>query len=219
LKITSSNSGLLKNLIVSRQPASGFTLLEVLIALLLLVLLAGALYGTYFSVARATSAARERTGQLRDLRVTLDLLRRELSAAWYNSANRRLHFVVEDRDVFGKPASILDFTAFTVQRQGSVPSSDVMSVRYRPLEREENRLILSRQARDLYLESKTEPYPLTGEIEGFLVECHDGNAWVRSWDTALNGRLPRAVRVTVTVLIDDKPMSFNAMVLPRVSGL
>lgn len=219
MKTTSSNNRLLKNFGVFKQPAKGFTLLEVLIALLIMVLLAGALYGTYFSVTRASSAARERTGQLRDLRVTLDLLRRELSAAWYNSTNKRLHFVVEDRDVFGKPASTLDFTAFTVPRQGSAPSSDVMSVRYRPLEKEENRLILSRQARDLYLESKTEPYPLTGEIEGFLVECHDGNAWVKSWDTALNGRLPKAVRVTVTVMVDDKPMSFNAMVLPRVSGL
>lgn len=219
MKTTSSNSRPLKSLVVSKQPAGGFTLLEVLIALLLLVLLAGALYGTYFSVSRATSAARERTGQLRDLRVTLDLLRRELSAAWYNGANRRLHFVVEDRDVFGKPASTLDFTAFTVPRQGSAPSSDVMSVRYHPLERGESRLILYRQTRDLYLESKTEPYPLTGGIEGFLVECHDGNAWVRSWDTALNGRLPKAVRVTITVLVDDRPMSFNAMVLPRVSGL
>jgi len=197
----------------------GFTLLEVLIALLILVLLAGALYGTYFSVTRASSAARERTGQLRDLRVTLDLLRRELSAAWYHSANTRLHFVVEDRDVFGKPASTLEFTAFTVPRQGSVPCSDVMTVRYRPLEREENSLILSRQTRDLYLDSKTEPYPLTGKIEGFLVECHDGNAWLKSWDTALNGRLPKAVRVTITVRDDNGPMSFNALVLPRVSGL
>lgn len=196
----------------------GFTLLEVLIALLMLVILAGALYGTYFSVTRASSAARERTGQLRDLRVTLDLLRRELSAAWYNSANTRLHFVVEDRDVFGKPASTLEFTAFTVPRQGSVPSSDVMTVRYRPLERAENSLILSRQTWDLYLDSKTGPYPLTGKIEGFLVECHDGETWLKSWDTALNGRLPKAVRVTITVRDDTGPMSFNALVLPRVSG-
>jgi len=94
-----------------------------------------------------------------------------------------------------------------------------MTVRYRPLEREENSLILSRQTRDLYLDSKTEPYPLTGKIEGFLVECHDGNAWLKSWDTALNGRLPKAVRVTITVRDDNGPMSFNALVLPRVSGL
>lgn len=197
----------------------GFTLLEVLIALLILVLLAGALYGTFFSVTRASSAARERTGQLRDLRVTLDLLRRELSSAWYNSSNKKLHFVVEDRDVFGKPASTLDFTAFTVPRQGSAPSSDVMNVRYRPQEKEENRLILSRQTRDVYLEADTKPYPLTGWIEGFLVECFDGSAWVKSWDTELNGKLPKAVRITVTVLADDRPMSFSAVVLPRESGL
>ena len=55
----------------------GFTLIELLIALVLLVLLSGALYGTFFSVLRGSDTARERTEQLRDVRVTLDLLRRE----------------------------------------------------------------------------------------------------------------------------------------------
>lgn len=202
-----------------RKSNQGFTLLELLVALVLLAILSGALYGTYFSVMRGSEAARERTEPLRDVRAALDLLRRELAAAYFDRANKRLHFVVEDRDVFGKPASILDFTAFTVPRSGSVPSSDVMAVRYKPVEREAQQLILSRQTRDLYLDTKPLPYPLTEQIEGFLVECFDGNQWVKSWDSTLNAGLPKAVRVTFYVQGGDKPAGFSAIVLPRRVGL
>jgi len=202
-----------------RKSNQGFTLLELLVALVLLAILSGALYGTYFSVMRGSEAARERTEPLRDVRAALDLLRRELAAAYFDSANKRLHFVVEDRDVFGKPASILDFTAFTVPRSGSVPSSDVMAVRYKPVEREAQQLILSRQTQDLYLDTKPLPYPLTEQIEGFLVECYDGTQWVKSWDSTLNAGLPKAVRVTFYVQGGDKPAGFSAIVLPRRVGL
>ena len=72
----------------------GFTLLEVLVALLLLVILSGALYGTYFSLMRGRETAMAKMDARRELSVTLDQLRRELSAAFYNTQNQRLHFVV-----------------------------------------------------------------------------------------------------------------------------
>lgn len=207
------------NIAWSRKSEEGFTLLEVLIAVTLLALLMAALYGTYFSVVRGVEAARERTGPLRDARVTLDLLRRELSSVCYSKSNPRLQFIVEDRDNFGKPASVLYFTAFTVPRPGSVPSSDVMAARYRPVRDESDKLLLSRETRDLYLDLKTMPYPLTGEIEGFLVECYNGKDWVRSWDTRLNENLPKAVRVTLQMKgYGEKPVVFTAIVKVRTGG-
>lgn len=197
----------------------GFTLIELLIALVLLVLLSGALYGTFFSVLRGSDTTRERAEVLRDTRVTLDLLRKELSAAYFDKDNLRLRFVVEDRDVFGKPASTLDFTAFTVPRHGSVPSSDVMESRYETVEKEGNAIILARRTRDLFLDVKPVSYPLTGPIEGFLVECYDGTSWVRSWDTKLNGKLPKAVRITLSLPGREKPTPFTAVVVPRMGGV
>jgi general secretion pathway protein J len=196
----------------------GFTLIELLIALVLLVILSGALYGTFFSVVRGSGAVREQTEPLRDVRVTLDMLRRELSATYFIKGNERLHFVVEDRDVFGKPASVLDFSAYTVPRRGNVPSSDIMEARYEPVEKEGNQIILSRRTRDIFLDVKPVSYPLTGRIEGFLVECYDGTSWVKSWDTALNGSLPKAVRITVLLPGIEKPTPFTAVIVPRVGG-
>lgn len=198
--------------------AEGFTLLELLIALVLLVLLSTALYGTYFSVIRGSEAARERIEPLRDVRATLDMMRREISSAYFNTDNKKLHFIVEDRDIFGKPASILEFTTFTVPRKGSAPSSDLMTVRYEPYEKEENTFIISRKSLDLYLTGEPVAYPLTGVIEGFLVECYDGADWVKSWNTELNGGLPKAVRITMKIKGTDTPVSFTAITVPRVTG-
>ncbi|WP_224984675.1 type II secretion system protein GspJ [Geomonas agri] len=192
----------------------GFTLIELLIALALLVILAGALYGTYFSVVAAREKGGVRMEERRELSTTLGKLHNELASTFYKSAApstgaatttaQRFHFVVEDRDSFGKPASLLQFTALTPPRIDPAPASDVMVVRYAVKELEKNgkeQLTLVREARDLYFDTsvKSVPYTVIDNVEGFLVECWDGNKWVKSWDTALNGSVPKQVRVTVTV--------------------
>lgn len=186
----------------------GFTLIELLIALALLVILAGALYGTYFSVVAAREKGGSRMEERRELSTTLGKLHDELSSVFYKAPiagdqkTQRLHFVVEDRDSFGKPASLLQFTAFAPPRIDPAPASDVKVVRYSVQEKEEDQVLtLAREARDLYLDTsvKSIPYPMVDRLEGFLVECWDGSKWVKTWDTALNSKLPQKVRVTLTL--------------------
>jgi len=203
----------------------GFTLIELLVALALLVILTGALYGTYFSV----TAARERGGQRmesrREISATLGTLHNEIASAFFKagsgpapskpgsatgstagsagSSNSNLPsmlFVVEDRDSYGKPASTLAFTYLAPPRLTPAPTSDLTLVSYTVKEKD-GVLTLRREARDPYLETtvKSTPYPVIEVIEGFLVECYDGSKWVKTWDTALNNRIPKTVRVTVTL--------------------
>jgi general secretion pathway protein J len=202
---------------------SGFTLLEVLVAMLLLVILSGALYGTFFSLTRGRDAATAGMESRREVRTTLDMLRRELSSVWYAQGDKRLHFVVEDRDSFGRPASTLDFTTLFPPRSDSVPSSDQVAVRYQVVERDKengkgNRLELTREVKDLYLTAKAIPYPQMEELEGFLVECYDRGKWVKSWDTAINMGLPKAVRVTIRLREGDSTVEFATTASPRVTG-
>lgn len=195
--------------------SGGFTLLEVLVALLLMVILSGALYGTYFAIVKSRDRAYSSLEPLRDVRATLDLVRREIDSAYYNKNNKRLRFIVEDRDTFGKPSSTLDLTAITTPLSGTVPTSDVEEVRYQPAEKD-GKLLLNREETDVYLNAKPSPYPLMDEIEGFLVECYDGNTWVKSWDTALNNGLPQAVRVTLTIKEGDRTSDFSVIAVPRM---
>lgn len=195
--------------------SSGFTLLEVLIALALLSLVAGALYGTFFALTKGRETATAGMEERRELRSTLDLLRRELSGTWYNKENKRLHFVVEDRDQYGKQASILEFSTIAPPSPDS-GSCDQVVVRYEPLIRD-GKMILARQSRELYLETEPPRYPQMEELTAFLVECYDGAKWVKSWDTAINLGLPKAVRVTVTVKEGERTVDFSAIATPRIT--
>jgi general secretion pathway protein J len=195
---------------------NGFTLLEVLIALALLAVLAGALYGTYFSLIKGREAANEGMEARRELRSTLDLLRREINSAVYSKANTKLHFSVEDRDIFGKPASTLAFTAIAPPQAGGLTVSDQLDLKYEVLEREK-KMILSRQAKDFYYTAEPARYPQMESLEGFLVECKSGDKWVKSWDAALNMGLPKAVRITVTVKEGEKNAEYSVLAAPRIT--
>lgn len=202
--------------------SGGFTLLELLLAMALLVLISATLYGTYFTLVRGRETATAGMESRRELRTTLDMLHRELSAAFYKKENRKddkkfFHFVVEDRDFFGKPASTLDFTTISPPRSGNLPLSDQMEVRYRPLEKD-GKIVLTRQARDVYLTAEPLPYPQMEELEGFLVECFDGGKWVRTWDSKNNvPPLPKAVRVTVRIREGEKTVEFATTASPEIT--
>jgi len=200
----------------------GFTLIEVLIALALLGILAGTLYSTYFTLIKGRESAAEGMEARRELRATLDLLRRELNSAFYKAVQsgttKRLHFSVEDRDIFGKPASRLAFTAIAPPQAGGQAVSDQIDLVYEIVERDK-KMVLSRQAKDLYHPGEPDRYPQMENIEGFLVECLNGDKWVKSWDTANDSqhKLPAAVRVTVTVKEGDNNASYSVLASPRIT--
>lgn len=194
---------------------SGFTLLEVLVAMLLLVIVAGALYSSYFSVLRARERADEGGEQRRELRGTLDLLRREIDGAFYRTDDKRLRFVVEDRDIFGKPASTLELVTVAPPSADERPASDLILVKYGVKERE-RQLGLNREATDLLGSTKPIPYPQMESIEGFLVECYDSGKWVRSWNTELAPKLPERVRITVTVRDGETTADYSVIARPRL---
>jgi general secretion pathway protein J len=195
----------------------GFTLLEILIALLLLVIICGALYGTFFSLIRGREIAVAKMDARRELSMTLDQVRRELTSAIYRADDKRLHFVVEDRDYFGKPASTIDFTTITPPMERGVPSSDQAVIVYRA-EEKEKKLVLYRQEKDLYASSVPVTYPQMTEVEGFLVECNDGDKWLRTWDSALNNRLPKSIRVTISVRDGDRSVNYSTIASPRIGS-
>jgi general secretion pathway protein J len=190
-----------------------------MVAMSLLVILSGALYGTYFALMRGRDTAVTKMEERREISTTLDQLRRELSATFYNKENKRLRFVVEDRDYFGKPASTLDFTAIAPPSEG-LPVSDQMQIAYVPVEKD-GKITLARQAKDLYANIEPLRVAQMEELDGFLVECSgDGVKWVRSWNTApnFNFGLPKAVRVTLRIREGEKTMEFSTVALLRVGS-
>ena len=197
---------------------NGFTLLEVLIAVVLLGILAGALYGSYFGVVRARERSAAGMESRRELGATLDLIRREVSSAMYSRNDKRLRFVVEDRDNFGVPSSTLELTTLAPSDQ-SRKESGIVVVQYRMAEKDKKRA-LTRQERDLVFDgpAAVPAFPQMERISAFQVECYDGSKWVKSWDTAINGTLPKSLRVSVQVEEEGRPVEFSVLATPRLSG-
>lgn len=199
----------------------GFTLLEILIAVVLLGILAGALYGSYFGVVRARERAAEGMESRRELGATLDLIRREFSSALYSRTDKRLHFMVEDRDNFGVPSSTLELTTLAPPTARLARGeSGIVTVRYSMAQKDQKRALI-RQERDLVFDGPEAipAYPQMERISAFLVECYDGSKWVKSWDSAINGALPKSLKVTVQVEEDGKPVEFWVLATPRMGGL
>lgn len=217
-------------MIVTSSRNKGFTLLEILIAVVLLGILSAAVYGSYFTVLRARERASEGMEARRELGSTLDLIRRECAAATYKSGDKLLRFVVEDRDNFGKPASTLEFTTRIPRSSQGRKESGVIDVWYRMIDKDAQQILARREqdiffttvdtkdATDVTVKDAKGYYPQMERISSFLVECYDGSKWVKSWDTALNGKLPQMVRITVQVEEAGKPAEFSALAPIRVSG-
>ncbi|ACD94997.1 type II secretion system protein GspJ [Trichlorobacter lovleyi] len=194
----------------------GFTLLELLIALAIATLVITAAYATLFSLNRAHEVASQGMEQRRVLRSTLDMLRRELASLRYFSDDSRLRFVVEDRDYFGKPASTLTFS--TLAAPTPAPVSDQLRVRYR-IDTSRERLSLTKASQDLLLEGdEPKAYPLLDELEGFLVECSDGNRWLKTWDTELTKAVPKLIRITIRLREGGQTVAYQATVKPRITS-
>lgn len=196
----------------------GFTLLEILIAVVLFGILSAALYGSYFTVLRGRETAAGGMEARRELGSTLDMIRREFAGALYSRDDKRLRLVVEDRDIFGKPASTLELTTAVPEAGQAFPESGIVTVRYRLVEKGKQ-LILTRNEQDVFFPAgSTDGYPQMEHISSFLVECFDGSKWVKSWDTALNFSLPKMLRVTVQVEEDGRPVEFTMLAHSRVRG-
>jgi general secretion pathway protein J len=197
----------------------GFTLIEILIAVVLLGILSAALYGSYFTVLSARERASEGMEARRELGSTLDLIRREFAAAKFDGVDKRLRFIVEDRDNFGRPASSLELTTLIPSPGQGRKESGISAVRYLLVEKDKQ-FILTRREQDIFFESPdAKGYPQMERISSFLVECYDGSKWVRSWNTALNGKLPVMLRVTVQVDEDGRPVEFSVLGISRVRGI
>lgn len=197
----------------------GFTLLEILIAVVLMGSIAAALYGSYFTVLRARERSSLGMEERRELGSTLDLLRREIASSLYSRGDKRLRFVVEDRDIFGKPSSTLEFSTLAPQSNQVRSESGVITVQYRLAEKDK-RLILTRREQDSLLSAADAvAYPQMEHISSFLVECYDGSKWVKSWNTDLNMTLPKEIRITVQIEEEGKPVEFSVLSAPRMGGV
>lgn len=190
---------------------AGFTLMEVLVAFLILSILLGAIYSTFFLSHRAMEGMEESLLKLQECRMAMDILRREGDSVVFSSDNERTVFKMEDRDIYGRQASRFTFTAFSPL----IPGLSIIS--YYVEEEEDGKSTIFKR-----IHSTSQPNAdgrgaeVIEDVEAFLVEARDNDRWVKTWDALETKKIPEEFRITITVFIKERRVSIHETVRPKI---
>ena len=197
----------MKRIVPGRQ---GFTLLEILVALALLAIILTAVYSTFFLSQRAIEGVDESLLKLQECRMTMDTIGREMESALYTPSNKNSLFKIEDRDFFGKQASRVTFTSFSPL----IPGLSLISYY---VEEKDGALTVYKKIRNA---SETGGDPEAVEVidnaEAFAVEGMFQDKWVKTWDASETGRIPERIRVTIKIMMKDRPVTLYETATPRI---
>ncbi|MBA4372454.1 MAG: hypothetical protein C0402_06285 [Thermodesulfovibrio sp.] len=211
----------------------GFTLLEVLLSLLLLTIVLGAIYSTFFLAQKAVTGIDDSLLKLQEGRSLLDTLSREIDAAVYLQSKSKSLFKIEDRDIYGKQTSRLTFTTLSPQRPGlsrvtyHIEEHDKILVLYKKMdnpyrESPESRATDSTAGGTVPNQSENLPKELPTELieglESFTVEVKEGTNWVKTWDTAETKKMPLEIRVTLVFKTKDRPVTLYEIIKPKIGN-
>ncbi len=180
----------------------GFTLLEILIATALTAILVAAFYSTFFSVVRFGGGSEDSLDELLNAGMFFDRISKDIHSAFYRSKNRNTFFV---GDIDGTTSSIAFTTLYRPPMRKETPSGDLRAVRYFA-EREKDGYTLYMEVWNPYYRDRERfRVAMMEGVRGFEVSFFSTD-WVEVWDSELEGSLPSAVKIAVT-LRDGRTLS------------
>jgi prepilin-type N-terminal cleavage/methylation domain-containing protein len=207
-------------------PYRGFTIIEVLLSLALLTIILGTIYSSFFTVQRALERFDVISLKYHEIRTALDLMRREIEGALHDNSpgqtsdNTQAAFIMEDRDILGKPISRLHFSAF------SFLGSGLKSISYYVEKRDKSLVLLKTEAPPFLLQTerplsdtlmvKGVSTEMIDAIEGFTVETLFKEKWIKTWDTRETGTLPDIVRISIEFDDGGKTVKLTEYAIPKV---
>lgn len=206
-----------KNGYLGSNNSSGFTLIEVLIALALLTIVLGAVYASFFSVQRALDRFDGVALKYHEARTALDMMRREIEGAIVKNPGSENEnrvtsgFVIKDRDILGISASSLELTSYSFRGNSLITVSYFVTLKDGMLS------LVKREAPPAFQE-KEYSLAIMDDIIGFTVETTFNNTWVKTWDTAETGTLPEVVRLNIEFDDNGKTVKLSEYAKPRIGA-
>ncbi|MCD5390669.1 prepilin-type N-terminal cleavage/methylation domain-containing protein [candidate division NPL-UPA2 bacterium] len=170
----------------------GFTLLELLITLAIVATILGIIYGSYASSVGTMSDCRERVGLYREARLILEIISREISSAFVSDNNEKLRFEGAQDE--------LHFSSASGRLVPGLEPTDIREISYY-LGPEPDRNSLMRREQwpvDDDIREGGETLILIDDIESLNFSYYGEEDWQEEWLWEEEGRLPMAVKVTIT---------------------
>lgn len=177
---------------------TGFTLIEVLIAVAIFSLVMVSLYSSFSLSYRAVTEVDDSLLKLQESRGVLDIIKREIESAFYEQNKDYVFFKLDDRDFYGRQASEISFTSFSPL----MPGIAIISYAFDELD---EKMALRKQLSSLYTSPKDSAgVILLEDIELFVIEAKYKDQWVKTWDSNATGRLPDELRISIAMKIGDR---------------
>lgn len=194
----------------SRQ--TGFTLIEVLIAVSIFSLVMVSLYSSFSLSYRAVTEVDDSLLKLQESRNALDMIKREVETAFYEPGKDYTSFKLDDRDFYGRQASEISFTGFSPFMPGIAKISYIF-------DELDGRMTLRKKLSSL----SPSPQDSAGvifleDVELFIIEAKYKNRWVKTWDSAAIGSLPDELKISIAMKIGEKQdiVTVSDMARPKI---
>jgi general secretion pathway protein J len=206
---------------------TGFTLVELLIALALTSTIVTMVYGSYAAASRSLDLYGSRLACWERTSLALRLMARQIRGAYVppsaagatslspGSAPLSAQPAAFRADTRGAGGEILSF----ITAGGFGPRPDSPTPLARVLYRYDPAAGILSVAWEPYaygMESRQEPglwRPLLGGVRRLELQFHDGRQWQSDWDSRDKGRPPHAVKIALTVIDEkDRPHEFQTAV-------
>jgi len=200
----------------SKPTVSGFTLVEIMIAITIFSIISTFLY----SVLTDTLAARQKAEKVMEMnhagRFFISRITRDLMCASFLPVSKSGSFVGNQFYRDGKARDELHFTGFTRSYFTLRPRTDQAEIGYYFQILDEGPGILMRRESDVIdsdVKIGGEAYEITDRVEEMKIRYFGNSGWVEEWNSTTSGRvMPKAVSVELTLNDGNRSYFFSAIV-------
>ncbi|MEO5358072.1 MAG: prepilin-type N-terminal cleavage/methylation domain-containing protein [Nitrospirae bacterium YQR-1] len=187
----------------------GFTLLEIIVALLLSTILMAALYKTFFLSEKALTESERYMTEIAEARDVFESMRKEIESSFLSSKDTSVRFKVIDRDELGRQASAIHFTTF------GGAGSGYKEVAYY-VKRDGEKFSLMKTISPSSTTAKAVEFEAVTNITDFTVVLTGDKTEVKSWDSKITGKMPDVVTVNIGVLLKNKLFTLKTTIYPKI---
>lgn len=189
---------------ISRRRQSGFTLLEVVLAMAMVAMLALSLYASLRIGFKARQSAINAVKPMRAMQIAMDLVRQDLESALPPSGILAGAFYGEPLNENGGSADMVEFYCLgeSLLRDDPTTWGGIRKVNLGliTLENGKTKALVREVTTNLLssIEQEAEQEILCRGVKSFAIRYFDGEAWQDMWDSSEMGDvLPKAVEVTI----------------------
>jgi type II secretion system protein J len=196
------SANLKNNRVRSTNGSSGFTLLELLLAVMLLAIVASTVYASFRATASAIDRSTQQGASAQAARVILSRLADELTSTEWSDARPETEFMSATQEVNGLSTSRLVFTSRSHTWYPTQPPAVEMAAIGYEVDQGPHGLQLWRMelANPFLLSGAPERVMMTDRLSSVQFRFYSQGEWTAVWDSGKQHRLPDLVEIVLTFL-------------------